>query len=48
MHIMKINICIPIIFNNPLKACFPNKKYILQSKHTRHKFLNKKQFLADF
>jgi hypothetical protein len=42
-----------ITFNNPLKACFSNKKSILQSKHTRHKlyqiyFLMKNQFSADF
>ena len=24
-------ICIPITFNNPLKACLSNMKYILQS-----------------
>ena len=28
--------CILIIFNNPLKACFSDKKYLyLQSKHVR-------------
>ena len=29
--------CIPITFNNPLKACISNNKFTLQSKHTRHK-----------
>ena len=33
----EINFCIPITFNNPLKAYLSNKKCILQSKHTRHK-----------
>ena len=38
--------------NIPLKACFSNKKYILQSKHTRHKllsiFLNEKTASSGF
>ena len=32
-------ISIPITFNNQLKVCFSNKKYLIQSKHARHKFL---------
>ena len=30
-------LCLPITFHNPLKACFSNKKYILQSKRTLNK-----------
>ena len=33
----KMGFCIPITFNNPLKAYFSNKKHILQSKCTPHK-----------
>ena len=34
---LRINFCTPLTFNNPLKACFLNERYILQSKRTRHK-----------
>ena len=47
----KISICIPITFNNPYKAFFSNKKYILQSKRTKHVklyFLMKKQVFSRF
>ena len=45
--------CIPITFNNPLKACFSDKKYIFNQTHPTQIvisiFLNKKiTVLVDF
>ena len=50
LTILNDNMCLPINFKNLLKACFLNKKYILQSKRTQIvSFLNEKNtFLADF
>ena len=46
-------VCIPITFNNPIKACFSNKKYHLRiQKHTTQIlnsiFLIDKPVLQDF
>ena len=45
--------CLPITLNNPLKACFSNKKYIFRSKRTRDKikkyiFFNEKKVFSGF
>ena len=50
---IRITICIPITFNNPLKVCFLNKKYTITIQ-TRPKqivkvyFLLRNRFLTNF